>query len=98
MADYTKRARFDCWTWDNGRKTAEHTVVGSAAGVQIQMGDGRTAQMFFHADGTLQVRAWGNVAILLGNGDVTSFRAVVAPEEPTCDEHGNRLTDGGSDA
>jgi hypothetical protein len=48
--------------------------------VEIVLPDGRTAQMHFGESGSLSVRAWGNVPILLGNLDQTAFRAQVVYE------------------
>ena len=53
------------------------------APVEIVLGDGRTAQMYFTEDGDLSVRAWGNIAAKLGNSNSTSFRCFVEPKEPT---------------
>ncbi len=51
--------------------------------VEIVLDDNRTAQMYFREDGELSIRAWGNVPAKLGNGNDTSFRCKVKPEEPT---------------
>ena len=61
--------------------------------VEVILDDNRTVQLVVSKDGKITLRAWGNTPMLLGNGESTSFTAILPYEQPTCDEYGNRLND-----
>lgn len=86
-----KQTKFKCLVWDKGTRKSEYEMVGMGAGMQIEMEDGRTVQVFFNSDGRVHVRGWGNKPITLGNLDRTSFVALIPYEEPLYDENGNPL-------
>jgi hypothetical protein len=63
----------------------------NAAVLEVSLPDGRTVQLTFDTKGTVRLRGWGNVPILVGNGNELGLHTHLAYEEPTCDKHGNPL-------
>lgn len=68
-----------------------HALGTHAAVVEVELDDGRTVQMVVRHDGAVDLRAWGNSPMRLGNGNKTAIRFVVAHEPATCDDHGQPL-------
>jgi hypothetical protein len=77
------------WTSGGGKK--EFPLDGQGACVEVVLEDGRTYQMYVVGDGSVHVRAWGNVPALLGNGTMAHFSAAVPQQAPTHDANGHPL-------
>ena len=59
--------------------------------LEVVLEDDRTVQFSVNGDGAIMLRGWGNVPMLLGNAAQVSVVLNLSPENPTCDENGNRL-------
>jgi len=51
--------------------------------LEVRLDDDRTVQLVVRDDGEIQVRGWGNIPILVGNGNQVEFACRLTPEEQT---------------
>lgn len=59
--------------------------------IEVTLNDNRQVQLVVEETGRIALRAWGNIAMLMGNSDQIHLDYILQKEEPTHDMSGSRL-------